>query len=174
MLVQAGALGLLVAGGGAFAPSLAAAVLLGVGTAMVYPTLIAAVSDASQPRDRARVVGVYRFWRDFGFVLGALIAGIGADATSPRRRSLIVAAAHRRQRPRRRRDLVAAAARAPTRPRPLIDVRRADMSGPDADVQEETDCRRRHVSTPTGTNQAGGLRWPRARRRSTRRSWRAG
>ena len=54
---------------------------------MVYPTLIAAVSDASQPRDRARVVGVYRFWRDFGFVLGALIAGIGADATSPRPRS---------------------------------------------------------------------------------------
>ena len=91
MLVQAGALGLLVAGGGAFAPSLAAAALLGVGTAMVYPTLIAAVSDASQPRDRARVVGVYRFWRDFGFVLGALIAGIGADATSPRTAILIVA-----------------------------------------------------------------------------------
>jgi MFS family permease len=92
MLVQAAALGLLVAGDGAFAPSLAAALLLGAGTAMVYPTLIAAVSDASQPRDRARVVGVYRFWRDFGFVLGALIAGVGADATSPRTAILIVAA----------------------------------------------------------------------------------
>jgi MFS family permease len=92
MLVQAGALVLLVAGNGAFAPSLVAAVLLGVGTAMVYPTLIAAVSDASQPRDRARVVGIYRFWRDFGFVLGALIAGIGADAASPRAAILIVAA----------------------------------------------------------------------------------
>jgi len=92
MLVQAGALGLLVAGDGAFAPSLAAALLLGAGTAMVYPTLIAAVSDASQPRDRARVVGVYRFWRDFGFVLGALIAGIGADATSTQTAILIVAA----------------------------------------------------------------------------------
>jgi MFS family permease len=91
MLVQAGALGLLVAGDGAFTPSLAAAVLLGAGTALVYPTLIAAVSDASQPRDRARVVGVYRFWRDFGFVLGALIAGIGADATSARTAILIVA-----------------------------------------------------------------------------------
>src|SRR5207253_3516687 len=91
MLVQAGALGLLVAGDGAFRPSLAAAVLLGTGTAMVYPTLIAAVSDATQPRDRARIVGVYRFWRDFGFVLGALIAGIGADATSPRTAILIVA-----------------------------------------------------------------------------------
>ena len=92
MLVQAGALGLLVAGDGAFAPSLAAAVVLGVGTAMVYPTLIAAVSDATQPRDRARVVGVYRFWRDFGFVVGALIAGLGADATSPAAAILIVAA----------------------------------------------------------------------------------
>ena len=91
MLVQAAALGLLVIGDGAFAPSLAAAALLGAGTAMVYPTLIAAVSDASQPRDRARVVGVYRFWRDFGFVLGALIAGIGADATSARTAILIVA-----------------------------------------------------------------------------------
>ena len=74
-----------------FAPSLAAAVLLGAGTAMVYPTLIAAVSDASQPRDRARVVGVYRFWRDFGFVLGALIAGIGADVTSAQTAIAIVA-----------------------------------------------------------------------------------
>jgi MFS family permease len=91
MLVQAGALGLLVAGDGAFPPSLAAALVLGAGTAMVYPTLIAAVSDASQPRDRARVVGVYRFWRDFGFVLGALIAGIGADLTSSQTAILVVA-----------------------------------------------------------------------------------
>ncbi|NUR74998.1 MAG: MFS transporter [Thermoleophilia bacterium] len=92
MLVQAGALALLVVGNGGFVPSLVAAVLLGAGTAMVYPTLIAAVSDASRPRDRARTVGVYRFWRDFGFVLGALIAGFGADATSPRTAIVIVAA----------------------------------------------------------------------------------
>jgi MFS family permease len=92
MIVQAAALALLVVGNGAFTPSLAAAILLGIGTAMVYPTLIAAVSDASQPRDRARTVGVYRFWRDFGFVLGALIAGVGADATSPRAAIAIVAA----------------------------------------------------------------------------------
>jgi MFS family permease len=92
MLVQAAGLALLVAGDGAFTPSLAAALFLGAGTAMVYPTLIAAVSDVSQPRDRARVVGVYRFWRDFGFVLGALIAGIAADATSPQAAILIVAA----------------------------------------------------------------------------------
>jgi MFS family permease len=80
MLVQAGALGLLVAGGGSFAPALVAAILLGFGTALVYPTLIAAVSDAVQPVDRARAVGVYRFWRDFGFVIGALVSGIVADA----------------------------------------------------------------------------------------------
>ena len=85
MLLQAGALGLLVAGGGAFTPSLIAAILLGAGTAMVYPTLIAAVSDVTQPRDRARVVGVYRFWRDFGFVLGALIAGNAASMFQPRK-----------------------------------------------------------------------------------------
>jgi MFS family permease len=80
MLVQAGALVLLVAGEGAFAAALAAAVLLGLGTALVYPTLIAAVSDAVAPRERAQSVGVYRFWRDGGFVVGALAAGVGADA----------------------------------------------------------------------------------------------
>jgi MFS family permease len=92
MLVQAGALGLLVAGGGAFAASLVAALLLGLGTALVYPTLIAAVSDATQPRERARTVGVYRFWRDFGFVAGALIAGFAADATSPKAAIATIAA----------------------------------------------------------------------------------
>ena len=80
MIVQAGALGLLVAGGGSFGPSLAAAVLLGLGTALVYPTLIAAVSDTVQPQERAQTVGVYRFWRDAGFVAGALLSGSVADA----------------------------------------------------------------------------------------------
>ena len=79
MLVQGAALVLLLLGGGMFAAALAAAVLLGAGTALVYPTLIAAVSDAVQPVDRARAVGVYRFWRDFGFVAGALIAGFASD-----------------------------------------------------------------------------------------------
>jgi MFS family permease len=80
MLVQAGALVFLVSGGGEFAPALGAAILLGLGTALVYPTLIAAVSDVAQPVDRAQLVGVYRFWRDFGFVVGALLAGVLADA----------------------------------------------------------------------------------------------
>jgi MFS family permease len=92
MLVQAAGLGLLVLGGGSFAASVAAATLLGVGTAMVYPTLIAAVSDATEPRERARAVGVYRFWRDFGFVLGALVAGLAADVASAETAILIVTA----------------------------------------------------------------------------------
>jgi MFS family permease len=54
-------------------------VLLGVGTAMVYPSLIAAVSDNSHPSWRARSLSVYRFWRDLGYAVGALSAGIIAD-----------------------------------------------------------------------------------------------
>src|SRR3990172_5772621 len=52
----------------------------GRGPALVYPTLIAAVADAVEPRERAKAVGVYRFWRDFGFAAGALVAGFVADA----------------------------------------------------------------------------------------------
>jgi MFS family permease len=54
--------------------------LLGLGTAMVYPSLIAAVSDASHPSWRARSLSVYRFWRDLGYAVGALSAGVVADA----------------------------------------------------------------------------------------------
>ncbi len=80
MLVQAAALTLLALSDGAFGLALAAAVLLGLGTALVYPTLIAAISDAVSPVSRAPVVGVYRFWRDMGYALGALIAGLTSDA----------------------------------------------------------------------------------------------
>jgi MFS family permease len=58
------------------------AVLLGVGTAMVYPTLLAAVGDSSHPSTRASAIGVYRFWRDAGYAVGALVAGVVADAIS--------------------------------------------------------------------------------------------
>jgi MFS family permease len=58
---------------------LAGSLLLGVGTAMVYPSLIAAVSDASHPSWRARSLSVYRFWRDLGYAIGALSAGLIAD-----------------------------------------------------------------------------------------------
>jgi MFS family permease len=80
MLVQAAAFGVVAAGGGAFGPTVAGAVLLGLGTALVYPTLLGAVADAVEPRERARAVGRYRFWRDAGLVGGALSVGLLSDA----------------------------------------------------------------------------------------------
>ena len=80
MFVQAGALVVLALSNGAIPVAAGAAALLGLGTALVYPTLIAAISDAVSPVARAPVVGVYRFWRDMGYALGALIAGAAADA----------------------------------------------------------------------------------------------
>jgi MFS family permease len=58
------------------------AMVLGAGTAMVYPTLLAAIGDVAHPTWRARSVGVYRLWRDGGFAVGALLAGILADLIS--------------------------------------------------------------------------------------------
>ena len=77
--VQAAALAL-VALATTFTGWAVAAVLLGAGTAMVYPTLLAAISDIAHPAWRARSVGVYRLWRDGGFAVGALLAGVVADA----------------------------------------------------------------------------------------------
>jgi MFS family permease len=79
MLTQAAALAVLATSGGGIALAAATAALLGLGTALVYPTLIAAISDAVSPVARAPVVGVYRFWRDIGYAAGALIAGGVAD-----------------------------------------------------------------------------------------------
>jgi MFS family permease len=78
MAVQAVGLGLFATAGG-FRPWLGAAVLLGLGTAMVYPTLLAAIGDVAHPTWRASAVGVYRLWRDLGYVAGALLAGLLAD-----------------------------------------------------------------------------------------------
>jgi MFS family permease len=82
MLLQAVALALLALSDGDVALAASTAALLGLGTALVYPTLIAAISDAVSPVARAPVVGVYRFWRDIGYALGAVIAGATADALS--------------------------------------------------------------------------------------------
>lgn len=79
MLVQAGALGLLAASGGGIALAAMASIVLGAGTALVYPTLIAAVSDAVSPLGRPAAVGAYRFWRDLGYVVGGVGAGVLAD-----------------------------------------------------------------------------------------------
>jgi MFS family permease len=64
---------------GSFLPWAASAILLGIGTAMVYPTLLAAIGDVAHPSWRATAVGVYRLWRDAGFAVGALLAGLVAD-----------------------------------------------------------------------------------------------
>jgi len=63
-----------------FAGFVVGAVLLGIGTAMVYPTLLAAIGDVAHPSWRASAVGVYRLWRDLGYAIGALLAGVTADA----------------------------------------------------------------------------------------------
>jgi MFS family permease len=78
MWVQAGGIFVTVAGR-SFGWWLLGSILLGLGTAMVYPALIAAVSDNSHPSWRARSLSVYRFWRDLGYAVGALSAGIIAD-----------------------------------------------------------------------------------------------
>jgi MFS family permease len=79
MLLQAAAIGL-IAVASTFAVWLLAAAVLGLGTAMVYPTLLAAVADVATPAWRGAAVGVYRLWRDLGFAAGAIVAGFVADA----------------------------------------------------------------------------------------------
>ncbi len=90
MLLQAAALALFAAVS-SFWPWAAAAVLLGAGTALVYPILLAAVGDVAHPAWRARAVGVYRLWRDAGFAVGALLAGVLADAYGLRAAITVVA-----------------------------------------------------------------------------------
>ncbi|GAA1436001.1 MFS transporter [Microlunatus lacustris] len=91
MLLQAAALALVALANG-FTGWAAAAVLLGAGTAAVYPTLLATISDVAHPTWRARAVGVYRLWRDSGFAAGALLAGIIADLAGIRAAVWVVAA----------------------------------------------------------------------------------
>jgi len=78
MWVQAGGIGL-IAASSSFFPWMTGAVFLGVGTAMVYPTLLAAIGDVAHPSWRASAVGVYRLWRDAGYAFGALLSGMIAD-----------------------------------------------------------------------------------------------
>jgi MFS family permease len=79
MWIQAAGIGIVIVSGG-FAGFAAGAALLGIGTAMVYPTLLAAIGDVAHPSWRASSVGVYRLWRDLGYAIGALLAGVTADA----------------------------------------------------------------------------------------------
>jgi MFS family permease len=79
MWVQAVGIAMFVIGN-AFGVWLAGSILLGIGTALVYPTLLAAISDVAHPNWRGSAVGVYRLWRDSGYAVGALTAGLLADA----------------------------------------------------------------------------------------------
>jgi MFS family permease len=91
MLLQAVALaGTALAG--SFPAWAGSAILLGIGTAMVYPTLLAAIGDVAHPSWRASAVGVYRWWRDAGFAVGALLAGVVADLAGLRAAVWVVAA----------------------------------------------------------------------------------
>src|SRR5262249_33652087 len=78
MWVQAVGIAITVDGGG-FVSFALGAIFLGVGTAMVYPTLLATVSDVAHPLWRASSIGVYRLWRDLGYAVGAVLAGVTAD-----------------------------------------------------------------------------------------------
>jgi MFS family permease len=90
MVLQGVALALVAATTG-FAPWAVGAVVIGVGRALVYPTLIAAVGDVAHPTWRATAVGVYRLWRDIGYVAGALLGGVVADAFDLRAAVMVVA-----------------------------------------------------------------------------------
>ncbi len=78
MWIQAAGIGVVILSRGVAGFATGAA-LLGIGTAMVYPTLLAAIGDVALPAWRASSVGVYRLWRDLGYALGALLAGVAAD-----------------------------------------------------------------------------------------------
>jgi MFS family permease len=79
MFLQAGAIGM-TAAGSTFAIWLVAGIVLGLGTALVYPTLLAVVADVADPAWRGSAIGIYRLWRDLGFAVGAVLVGLVADA----------------------------------------------------------------------------------------------
>ena len=75
-----------------YAPWIVCALAMGLGTALVYPTLIAAIGDRAHPAWRASAVGVYRLWRDLGYAVGGILVGLVADALDARAAILVVAA----------------------------------------------------------------------------------
>jgi len=91
LLVQAAAIAAIATLSG-FGPWLVASVALGLGTAMVYPTLLASVADVADPAWRGSALGVYRMWRDLGFAAGAIVVGVGADRLGMRGAIAVVGA----------------------------------------------------------------------------------
>jgi MFS family permease len=90
MWVQAAGIAVIAVGSGNVA-FVGGSVLLGVGTAMVYPTLLAVIGDVAHPSWRASAVGVYRLWRDLGYAVGALVSGVTADLIGARAAVALVA-----------------------------------------------------------------------------------
>ena len=82
MIMQAIGIWIILLSQNTYSGLLAGMSILGIGTAFVYPTLLAAISDIAHPQWRATSLGVYRFWRDLGFVFGALGIGFIADLFS--------------------------------------------------------------------------------------------
>jgi MFS family permease len=139
MLTQAVALGL-VAASDRFGLWAGATIGLGAGTAMVYPTLLAAIGDVAHPRWRASAVGVYRLWRDSGFAVGALLAGVLADAFGIPAAIWVVAVLTATS------GLVVAVRMYETRPLPAATIDRRHLArttrssdGPRSDRHDETD-----------------------------------
>ena len=91
MVLQAGAIGA-IAAGSTFAVWLVAGIVLGLGTALVYPTLLAVIADVAEPAWRGSAVGVYRLWRDLGFAVGAVVVGVLADVAGMTSAIWVVAA----------------------------------------------------------------------------------
>ena len=81
---------LLIAGTNHYWSWVVSLILLGLGTAQVYPTLLAAIGDVAEPRWRASAVGVYRLWRDLGYAVGAILSGVVADLFSIRSSIVLV------------------------------------------------------------------------------------
>ena len=82
MIVQGVGVWIVLLSTNSFVGIIAGMTFLGIGTALVYPTLLAAISDIAHPRWRATSLGVYRFWRDLGFVFGAIGVGFIADISN--------------------------------------------------------------------------------------------
>ncbi len=91
MWVQAAGIAL-IAGTSTYVPWIAGLLIMGIGTAQVYPTLLAAIGDVANPLWRASAVGVYRLWRDAGYAIGALLSGLAADLFGLSSAILLVAA----------------------------------------------------------------------------------
>ncbi len=145
-----------------FASGMVGTTLLGVGTAMAYPALLAAVGDTAHPAWRATSVGVYRFWRDIGYAVGAVVAGIVASAVS------LVAAVHLATALTFASGMLAWRTSTETRPKTDAPTQRRDTddAGRDDDGTDDDDLHVHiHGARAGSTDRGGGLAGPHAERR---------